>query len=155
MSLKYTIFGIPDNLEEFIDKIQRKRITAVEISTETENLSGYPIGRNEFGETEYTDQIYQYTIIIAGRYKLKLTDQKHSYSRSSHSSEGIWHMFYYNRLFYQRAALDIAEKFAKEGIQANFRCYFTWDTFDQLNSTQAKEVNKKTKEKLLDSLPKI
>ncbi len=105
MSLKYTLFGIPDNLEEFIDKLTRKDITTAIVR----------VGRECYPEFNYyirlPPEIHEYITVEADKYLFKLHDKEHSVTYES----GLGDYFLRERHL-QRASLDVAKRLEQSGL---------------------------------------
>ncbi len=129
MTILYKIFGVPQNLEDFVHKAKRKKILAVcvdeEFEIENEEID-FPSGR--FLAADY---VHYVTVKAENIKKFRCDDYRASIGSSlSKDSPNIVEMVENER---RRNCLEVAERLQSLGLNAMLSSYALWKDIDSGN----------------------
>ncbi len=130
MSLKYALFRIPDNLEEFIDKLHHKRITTATVKSKREYYDGFDY------YIHLPAEIHLYITVEADKYTLRLNDEEHSLTYES----GYYRGYHFIEEKLQRASLQVARQLEQSGLSTTLESYEVWENPNQLTTKEAERI---------------
>ncbi len=141
-SLRYRLFGIPDNLEEFIDKLHKKEITKATVKSKYEHYDGSYLCGDPRSE-RIAPQTYECITIEADKYRFKLEDEEHSITYSRPERRGYQLIV----LRLQRASLHVAKQLEQNGLSTTLNSSMVWETPNKLTTEEAEKIYLKNKER--------
>ncbi len=141
-SLKYKLFGIPDNLEEFIDKLHKKEITKATVKSKYEHYDGsYLCGDPRL--ERIAPKTYECVTIEADRYTFKLEDEEHSITYSRPEIRGYQRI----KLHLQKVSLQVAKQLEQSNMNITLESFMVWNTFNKLTTEEAERIYSNNKER--------
>jgi len=128
---KYRLLGIPDNLEEFIDKLHHKGIIAATVKSKS-------VYYEEFNYyIHLPPETHQYITVEADKYTLRLNDEEHSATYES----GHYRGYHFIGEKLQRASLQVARQLEQSGLSTTLESSEVWENPNQLTTKEAERIH--------------